>query len=93
MVKLKFKEKEEEALHNILLDSVHYAKSSLTSIFSRSFAVSCVQLSILGGPGRTKVRFPVHRGKRIPPGPPSIDNGAHGIKKLLLNTQVINDFS
>ena len=28
----------------------------------------------------------------VPPGPPGIDNGAHGTEKLLLNTQITEDF-
>ena len=40
---------------------------------------------------------PLRTGKRtsqpVPPGPPSIDNGAHGSEKLLLKTQVSEDFS
>ena len=38
---------------------------------------ACAPLSILGGPSET-----------VPLGPPSIGNGAHGIKKLLLNTEL-----
>ena len=62
--------------YNILIDSLHYAKSSLTWVLSRSFLVPCVQLSMLGGL----------------PGPSSIGNGAYGTEKLLLNTQVSVDF-
>ena len=37
--------------------------------------------SMLGGPGGT-----------VPPGLPSNENGAHGTEKLLLKTQVSEDF-
>ena len=51
---------------------------------------------MLGGHSGThydEVRFPVHGGKQtssqlVPPGPPSIENNAHGIEKLLLKTKV-----
>ena len=66
----------------ILLDSLHYAKASLTWIFSRSFSMPCVSFSMLGGSSRT-----------VPPGPPSIENGAHGIEKLLLKIQISEDFA
>jgi hypothetical protein len=29
----------------------------------------------------------------VPPGPSSIENGAHGIEKILLKTQVSEDFA
>ena len=35
----------------------------------------------------------IQKTKRIPPGPPSIDNGEHGSEMLLLNNQVSKDFA
>ena len=49
----------------MLLDSLHYARSSLTWVFSRIFSVPCSPLSMLGNPGETGcdgVRFSVHGG-------------------------------
>ena len=51
----------------VLLDALHYAKSSINRLFSRSFSVPCTQFSLE---------------------PPSIENGAHDTKKLLLKTEV-----
>ena len=48
----------------ILLDSLHYAKSSLILVLSRSFSIPSALLSMIGGPSRTScdgVHFPVHR--------------------------------
>jgi hypothetical protein len=59
------------------MDSLHYAKASLTSVFRGNFSVSCAPLSILASPSGTA------------PEPPSIDNGVHGTEKLLLKTQVM----
>ena len=39
----------------MLLDSLHYAKSSLTSVHSRSLLVSCAPFSMFGGLGGTQV--------------------------------------
>ena len=66
----------------ILLNSLHYAKSSITGVFSRSFPVSGERFSMLGGPS----------GSVVPPGTPSIENGAHGTKKLMLKTEVSEHF-
>ena len=49
----------------VLLDSLHYTKSSLILVFSGNFAVPCAPSSILGGPcgtGSDGVRFQVHDG-------------------------------
>jgi hypothetical protein len=48
-------------LHIILLYSLHYEKSSITWVSSRSFSVPCASFSMLGSPGGTgcnEVRFP-----------------------------------
>ena len=48
----------------ILMDSLQWAKSSFTWVFSRSFSVLCVPLSMLGIPGGTG-----YDGVPVPPGP------------------------
>ena len=45
--------------------------------------MSFTPFSMLGGSGETD---------SFPPGPPSKENVTHGIKKLLLKTQVNEDF-
>ena len=52
--------------------------------------------ALLGGPGGTgfdEVRFPVCLVQLVLLGPPSIDNGTHGTEKLMLKTQVSEDFA
>ena len=47
----------------MLLKELHYAKSSYTWVFSRTFSVPCAPLSVLGNPSRTDcdgVCFLVH---------------------------------
>ena len=56
-----------KTVYNILVNSLHNAKSSLSQIFSKSFSVS-------GGPSKLTKS--------------SIDNGAHGIEKLLQKIQI-----
>ena len=87
---------------NILLDSLQYVKSSLSWVYSRSFSVPCATFSMLGHPSGTGcngVRFPVHGGwdsRDV-----SVvgvcnfikENGAHDSEKLLLKTQVSDDFA
>ena len=49
----------------ILVDSLHYVKSSLSWVFNRRFSMPCAPFSMLGGPGGTGcdgVRFPVRGG-------------------------------
>ena len=87
----------------IILDWLHYGKSSATSVFSTSFSVLCAPFSMLGGPSGTscdEVRFPVHdfakiswvlNGKTIQF--EHCADGAHGTENRLLKTQVSEDFA
>ena len=61
----------------MLLNSLHYVKSSFTWVFSRSFSVSYTPLSP----------------QWVPLGLSSIGNVAYDTKKLLLETQGSKDFT
>ena len=70
--------------YNIIVDSLYYAKPSLTWVFSRRFSVLCAPLSILDGSGRSGcfgVHFPLLKswnGRDV-----SVDGMCHWVKKCV----------
>jgi hypothetical protein len=50
-----------ERLILVLLVSLHYAKSLLTRVFSRSILVPCVPFSMLGGPEKLLLKTQVSK--------------------------------
>ena len=67
---------------HVLIDSFHYARTFSLEFLAESFRCHVDHFQMLDGPGRTGCNISVL------PEPSSIQNDAHVIENLLLNTQV-----